>query len=108
MNSIKYSFPLATLFLFASVAVSISQITVEERPISTSTNAFYVGNRPPLELSPFYKLPIGSIHPGGWLRHQLEMGRNGMTGHLDEISRWLNFSNSVWANPQGLGKNGWE
>jgi hypothetical protein len=79
-----------------------------ERPVSTSTNSFYVGNRPPLEPSPFYKLPIGSITPRGWVRHQLEMERDGMTGHLEEISPWLDFAKSSWADPQGRGKYGWE
>jgi hypothetical protein len=67
-----------------------------------------VGNRPPLEASPFYKLPVGSITPRGWLRHQLELERDGMTGHLEQISPWLDFAKSSWADPQGRGKYGWE
>ena len=73
-----------------------------------STNSFYAGNRPPLAPSPFYKLPIGAITPGGWLRHQLELERDGMTGHLEEISPWLDFAKSSWADPQGQRKFGWE
>ncbi|MDW8308746.1 MAG: glycoside hydrolase family 127 protein, partial [Verrucomicrobiales bacterium] len=72
------------------------------------TNRFYVANRPPLAPSPFIKLPIGSITPRGWLRHQLELERNGMTGRLAEISPWLNFQESAWANKDGQGKYGWE
>ena len=85
-----------------------AQVTVCDPPDSTSSNSFYVGNRPPLEPSPFYKLPIGSITPRGWLRHQLELERDGMTGHLEEISPWLDFQQSAWANKEGRGQRGWE
>ena len=97
------------LFSFmASIFSGFGQMAVVERPETASTNSFYVGNRPPLEASPFYKLPIGSITPRGWLRHQLELERDGMTGHLEEISPWLNFAKSSWADPQGRGNYGWE
>jgi hypothetical protein len=108
MNSINLPRPLATLCLFASTAVALGQVSVVEHPSSTSTNSFYVGNRPPLAPSPFYKLPIGSITPRGWLRHLLELERDGMTGHLEQISPWLDFTKSSWADPQGRGKFGWE
>jgi len=98
----------ATLCFFTSLTAGFAQNIVVERPVSTSTNSFYVGNRLPLEASPFYKLPIGSITPGGWLRHQLELERDGMTGHLEQISPWLDFVKSSWADPQGRGKFGWE
>jgi hypothetical protein len=90
------------------MSAGFGQVTVVERPVSTTTNSFYVGNRPPLTASPFYKLPIGSITPRGWLRHQLELERDGMTGHLEKISPWLDFAKSSWADPQGRGKFGWE
>jgi len=54
------------------------------------------------------KLPIGSIKPKGWLRRQLELEANGMTGHLEEISKWCKFENSAWASPDGQGQFGWE
>jgi hypothetical protein len=108
MNSIILSRRLITLCFFASMTGAFGQVTLVERPLSTSTNAFYIGNRPPLAPSPFYKLPIGSITPRGWLRHQLEMERDGMTGHLEQISPWLDFAKSAWTDPQGRGKYGWE
>jgi hypothetical protein len=108
MNSTALIRRFATLCLFTSLTAGFGQITVVDRPVSASTNSFYVGNRPPLAPSSFYKLPIGSITPRGWLRHQLEMERDGMTGHLEQISPWLDFAKSSWADPQGRGKHGWE
>lgn len=99
---------LAILTLFELTAVGFGQLAVVDGPVANSTNSFYIGNRPPLAASPFYKLPIGSITPRGWLRHELELERDGMTGHLEQISPWLDFAKSSWADPQGRGKFGWE
>ena len=71
-------------------------------------NLHYRGNRPPLAPSPFMKLPIGSITPRGWLRHQLELEANGMTGRLPEVSKWCKFEGNAWASPVGQGHSGWE
>lgn len=68
----------------------------------------YFGNRAPLAPSGFMKLPIGSITPRGWLRQQLDLEKNGMTGRLKEISPWLRTETSAWANKNGVGERGWE
>ena len=52
-------------------------------------NRFYVGNRAPLLESPLMKLPIGAIEPQDWLRQQLLLMADGMTGRLADFSRWL-------------------
>lgn len=75
---------------------------------ATPANAYYVGNRPPLMPSPLVKLPIGAIKPQGWLRTQLELMADGMTGHLSEFSQWCNFEESAWVKPDGSGKWPWE
>jgi hypothetical protein len=69
---------------------------------------WYVGNRPPLLPSPLLKLPIGSIRPTGWLRHELETETRGMIGHLEEISPWCKFDGNAWTDPHGKGHSGWE
>ena len=73
-----------------------------------SGQPFYTGNRQPLAPTPFIKLPIGSVIPRGWLRHQLELEKAGMTGHLEEISKWCKFEGNAWASPEGKGHSAWE
>ncbi len=93
--------------LLAGLAAQAA-VTVTDQPAVTTSNRFYVSNRAPLSPSPFIKLPIGSITPQGWLRHQLELEKAGMTGRLKEISPWLRFDKSAWGNREGKGERGWE
>jgi hypothetical protein len=97
-----------TLFAAHETTLRAAPVDVVSLPPASGTNRFYIANRPPLAPSPFVKLPIGSIRPRGWLRHQLELERDGMTGRLAEISPWLNFEKSAWADKDGQGKYGWE
>lgn len=83
-------------------------ITVLKEVKPSQYGGLYTANRSPLVPSPFIKLPIGSISPKGWLRHSLELEKQGMTGRLHEISPWLNFEKSAWGNPEGKGSFGWE
>ena len=73
-----------------------------------NARGLYLANREPLQPSPFLKLPIGSIRPKGWLRQQLVLEANGMTGHLPEISKWCKFEGNAWASEEGQGQYGWE
>jgi hypothetical protein len=48
-------------------------------------------------------LPLGSVKPQGWLRQQLQIQANGLSGHLDEFwpdlgpnSGWLGGSGESW------------
>ncbi len=92
----------------ALTIIAADQITVLDSPSVSGTNSFYLSNRTPVAPSPFLKLPIGSIAPRGWLRHQLELERDGMIGRLKEISPWLDFQKSAWASEEGKGERGWE
>ncbi|MBE7175871.1 MAG: glycoside hydrolase family 127 protein [Mucilaginibacter polytrichastri] len=78
------------------------------RPETTSKNAFYTGNREPLSPLHFIKLPVGSVQPKGWVRKYLELQRDGLTGHLGEISAWLDKNNNAWFSGTGKGDHGWE
>jgi uncharacterized protein len=62
-----------------------------------------VKNRTPLAERAYFFLPLGSIHPSGWLRNQLEIQANGLGGHLDEVwpdvgpnSGWLGETGESW------------
>lgn len=96
------------VLLATSSPVDTANVAVVDRPDMTNRNVHYVSNRAPLAPSPFIKLPIGSITPKGWMRHMLETEKAGMVGRLAEISPWLDFSKSSWADKEGGGKFGWE
>jgi hypothetical protein len=100
-------FAVATVCLCA-LNTSLADIRVVDRPVLTGTNLFYVGNRQPLAPSQFIQLPAGSIEPRGWLKAFLERQREGLTGHLGEISAWLQKEDNAWLSKDGKGKWGWE
>jgi hypothetical protein len=59
-----------------------------------------VKNAAPLAPNAFYLLPLGSIRPTGWLRDQLRIQADGLSGHLDET--WADVgSNSGWLGGTG-------
>lgn len=85
---------------------SESEVTLVDRPSVETTNKHYVSNRQPLLPTHFIKLPVGSVKPKGWLNRYLELQKNGLTGHLGEISAWLDKSNNAWLNEGS--DAGWE
>lgn len=99
---------IAGIFLcpFLSRSANNEDITLIDRPIVTSSNSYYTGNRKPLLPDHFIKLPVGSIKPNGWLKRYLELQRDGLTGHLGEISAWLDKNNNAWLNEGS--DAGWE
>jgi hypothetical protein len=51
----------------------------------------------------FFPLPLGSVHPLGWLKSQLRLQADGISGHLDEF--WPDIQHSRWF---GGDREGWE
>jgi hypothetical protein len=55
--------------------------------------------------TPLTEFPIGAVTPEGWLREQLVIQADGLTGHLDELwqdvgptSAWLGGNGEDWEN----------
>ncbi len=76
------------------------------RPPLTAQNNWYPGNRQPLQPSNFIKLPLGSIQPQGWILKLLQLQKDGLCGHLGEISAWLKKDKNAWLSEGG--DHGWE
>lgn len=89
-----------------AMAQSDATVTVVSRPDNTAKSKNYVNSRTPLIQQSLIKLPVGSISPAGWVRKWLELQRDGLTGHLGEISAWLEKDNNAWLTTGG--DHGWE
>jgi len=68
-------------------------------------NVNYINNLPPLRPNPYIELPLGTIHPEGWLKEQLETMARGMTGNLDDLYPAVLGSRNGWLGGDG---DGWE
>ena len=99
---------LLTACAAAQCGAVAESVTLQDRPSAAAANAFYPGNRAPLLPSPFVKLPAGEVRAGGWLLECLRRQRDGLNGHLGEISVWLQKDGNAWLSPDGRGKYGWE
>jgi uncharacterized protein len=59
-----------------------------------------IRNRAPLAPSAFHFLPKGAVRPAGWLKEQLRIQAEGLSGHLDET--WADVGpNSGWLGGKG-------
>ena len=109
MKKLINIFILSFLFYAGSYAQKQSlKVSVVQRPSTAISNSFYVSNKQPLLPLSFIKLPVGSIKPGGWILKYLQLQRDGLTGHLGEISAWLEKNNNAWFSGNGEGDHGWE
>ncbi|MBQ6653766.1 MAG: glycoside hydrolase family 127 protein [Prevotella sp.] len=105
MRTIK-TIALAFIAFHLSLFTSVAQTFVVEHPITSAQSANYVNSRAPLRQQCFIKLPVGSIRPAGWIGRYLQLQRDGLTGHLGEISAWLEKDNNAWLTTGG--DHGWE
>jgi DUF1680 family protein len=100
--------PMALGICAAQSASQAPAVRAVPSPPDRGVNRFYTGNRAPLAANPLIKLPVGSIRPEGWLRHQLTLETKGFSGRLEEISQFCKFEGNEWTSPAGQGKFGWE
>jgi len=84
------------------------ETTIVARPPVIGSNSHYAANKAPLLQTPLVKLPVTAFAPTGWLKRCLELQRDGLTGHLGEISIWLTKEGNAWLSEDGQGKYGWE
>jgi hypothetical protein len=110
MNTTNLLATFYLLFLFAVSAPGANQnetsaVNVSHPPTSGQNN-FYRSNRAPLLPAHFIKLPLGSIQPQGWILKLLELQKDGLCGHLGEISAWLDKDKNAWLSEGG--DHGWE
>ncbi|MET0298636.1 MAG: beta-L-arabinofuranosidase domain-containing protein [Flavitalea sp.] len=115
MNNTTLATSVLSAIVILTFNVSVAQVkhtSVQASTVASPNNATrsanYVTNKAPLQAAYFEKLPVTAIKPGGWLRKQIELQKEGLTGNLGEISIWLSRDNNAWLNKEGKGEYGWE
>ena len=97
----------AFLLLAGACSSGVSEeIQLVDRIPTEERNVNYVSSKAPMMPQQFIKLPTGSIKPDGWLLTQLQLQKDGLNGHLGEISAWLQKEDNAWLKAGG--KWGWE
>ena len=107
-NILLYATSILLLLTTASGVEAQSEVSVVRVPENVKSNSFYIGNRAPLEPARLLPLPIGAVHAKGWLKEMLRRQSTGLSGHLGEISVWLQKDDNAWLSRDGKGKYGWE
>lgn len=108
MNNIFQSLLSTVAFALCAGSLQAQSVTcrVVDRPDNTALSNSYTNARTPLKQQHLIKLPVGSIRPAGWVARYLQLQRDGLTGHLGEISAWLDKHNNAWLTKGG--DHGWE
>jgi hypothetical protein len=95
-------------FLKLAGAVAVGSLSGSDRlALASLTSAgtkdpspSVIKNKAPLAQNAFYMLPLGAVRPSGWLKRQMQIQANGLSGHLDET--WADVgSNSGWLGGTG-------
>jgi hypothetical protein len=107
---IHYCYILCFILILFNENLTAQKVKAEviNKPFNNKSNDFYKSNKAPLLKEYFIKLPVTSFKPGGWLKKNLDLQREGLTGNLGEISIWLSKKDNAWLTKDGKGKWGWE
>lgn len=108
MKPLLFALLLLSLCACAPSSPPPSATILSSLPPTTTDTITYTPNRAPLKPGALIKLPVTSFHPDGWLGKSLELQRDGLTGHLGEISIWLTRKDNAWLRADGKGEYGWE
>lgn len=102
LNHRRITFAAFAVLLFALIC---SPLLVDKSAMASpeQSTSGPVVNRAPLPSNAFYPLPLTSIKPKGWLRRQLQIQADGLTGHLGDFwtdvgpnSGWLGGTGESW------------
>ncbi len=52
------------------------------------SNSNYVSNRPPLRRTAYVRLPYGCVRPEGWLKREIQIQLDGLSGHFDLFNNY--------------------
>jgi hypothetical protein len=86
--------------LLFSIASAMPAVAAEQ-------NIPAVPNRQPLRASPYAALPLGDVRPSGWLLTELQLQRDGLTGHAEQVIPRLG-PDSGWLGGTGKDAEDWE
>ncbi|WP_343252989.1 beta-L-arabinofuranosidase domain-containing protein [Ligaoa zhengdingensis] len=85
-----------------STATGLSTTAYAETPRVGNQN--YYSNQGDLEPSPFVQLPMSAVQAKGWLKEQLLLQKNGLTGEMHDLYEMYKGTNG-WRGGSG---DGWE
>jgi hypothetical protein len=66
-----------------------------------------IPNLQPLRSNPFIPLPLGDVRPEGWLLAELNLQKDGLTGHAEQVIPHLG-PDSGWLGGTGKDAENWE
>src|SRR6478735_6864678 len=87
------------ILLLLSFIVLFFHLLAQQKGSEMKLN--YICNRYPLHKNPYIELPLGSIHPEGWLKEMLVRQKNGATGHLDSLYPLVMNKRNGWLGGDG-------
>ncbi|MDP6546761.1 MAG: glycoside hydrolase family 127 protein [Phycisphaerae bacterium] len=87
---------IACWLMLLSICLVCCITAAAAEPVAVAKPMFH---KKPLQAGAFAMLPLGSVKPGGWLKRELQIQADGITGHLDEFYHLL--TNNGWLGKKG-------